>query len=887
MGRPTVARIVRALFMYRRKTLGPVELQRLQEVEESLLIDSLFHKTETKKAVPPTVTQAWKQWTSLNALGFDKTLLWKFVVPHAQQPYSGPAGHMGLYDCLTYALQSHALSSTTSSYYNGAAGQTVYLPDLLIALAIATRYRDYQMGNTEEDPNKLLSEEENNERESTVWTMATLAFGVYNAYQKKGSVTRDTVHRFLTDVLGEESFKQPNVMELLDFVFESTNADAGIHAAISELQFSRRVLDTLSVERGHILLDWLSCLLACFVPPPELADTVTAYMDLQDNENQGSGSLLPAHDLDNLRLYEVKRRFHSLVQASNCLLQGDPMKSDTSTIVTDIKHAITASSFCQAVSTPSSDMGHGGYLPESVAKVIFAGGSRKRATNEEENNGAEGEAPLLWTLDQVLEFGSVAVRVGVSTGTDPDVPLLRFLFRSLQSDPSNITLQRRDMTHLLVLMLHHADFRLETTAGLSETEEDAPPSEEEEANQKKLIDLDEDAMVDIDTAHLLGIVPPKIARNAKDDEEIKFGVLVDYALKNCAKRDSMTFEEFMDWNSSDVDGPKSRLGPLMVDLRLVAAVLFGIPPTLASMEVQLIAELERRHKARFPQSNVSRRGPRGTIWYLVDSKWLGQWTAHVRAVSGTPEDATHQYPNKRGVRGIDRINNAGLMAENGSLALRGDIRWKHDYEILPPLAWHGLQAWYDGGPPIHRSVVKYIAAAPSPHSNRSRIPTENEIELYPLFVSLWLCDAASRGQARPFQQNFQLSRVTPMGVTLLSLCKELQVNPDRARLWVVAENPNRGPYDPIDTDTTAMKDWILDLRSNIVDQRKQRNQEKMPLALMLELKDPKTDLWPRGADGKEWMFQAGPEKTPLSNLGDGVVGLYNMGYVYENLVRSL
>jgi hypothetical protein len=166
------------------------------------------------------------------------------------------------------------------------------------------------------------------------------------------------------------------------------------------------------------------------------------------------------------------------------------------------------------------------------------------------------------------------------------------------------------------------------------------------------------------------------------------------------------------------------LAQLMMELRLVASVLFGIPPTEASMEVALIGEIEARHKARHPQSEVSRRGPRGTIWYLIDSGWLRNWAILVKKVSRTDEDEKDGRGDPKGdrVRGLGRINNRALLAEGGSLALRPDIRWKHDYEITPPLAWSALQAWYDGGPPIHRSVVKYIQSGATPHqNNRSRI----------------------------------------------------------------------------------------------------------------------------------------------------------------------
>jgi len=115
-------------------------------------------------------------------------------------------------------------------------------------------------------------------------------------------------------------------------------------------------------------------------------------------------------------------------------------------------------------------------------------------------------------------------------------------------------------------------------------------------------------------------------------------------------------------------------------------------------------------------------------------------------------------------------------------------------------------------------------------------------------------------------------------VTLVTLCKELQVDPDRARLWAVSANPVL-LEDPLQQQqTTKPQNWILDLRSNIVDQRKRRNQEKSPLGLMLEIKDLDTGKWPRGADGTDWSSHSGgpSDKGTVGNLGDGIVGLYNM-----------
>jgi hypothetical protein len=57
------------------------------------------------------------------------------------------------------------------------------------------------------------------------------------------------------------------------------------------------------------------------------------------------------------------------------------------------------------------------------------------------------------------------------------------------------------------------------------------------------------------------------------------------------------------------------------------------------------------------------------------------------------------------------------------------------------------------------------------------------------------------------------------------------------------------------------------------------------LQLLLELKDVETGTWPRGADGKayrEKQLKSNLQKSSTVVLGDGIVGLYNMGYVFGN-----
>jgi hypothetical protein len=90
----------------------------------------------------------------------------------------------------------------------------------------------------------------------------------------------------------------------------------------------------------------------------------------------------------------------------------------------------------------------------------------------------------------------------------------------------------------------------------------------------------------------------------------------------------------------------------------------------------------------------------------------------------------------------------------------------------------------------------------------------------------------------------------------------------------------------LDTSERQSADWLLNLDDNIVEQLNRRNSSAdldngSSIILLLELKDPDTEMWPRGVDGKTWTVQPQEGNEAIarqqSGVGDGIVGLYNMG----------
>lgn len=849
-----------------RMQLPTVSEDKIVEETSNLLAAMLYTSNrggETTSAalldsdIPPSIRSSWKQLQSRPLL-LDKASLIRFMVPSSAQPHVGPGGHMGLFDCLVYALQN---KPGVSSPKNGAlpSMSMVAIPDVIIFLAVCHNY--WTLQNEKEGEDAILSVPNDH---PAILAMSQWMFLLYDAYQKKGLVVRDTVHRFLSDIHGEDSYKTPNAKKVLDKVFRQSTQ-------LTNREFVLAISGTMifSPQPSHLLLDWMAGMAQAIQPRLPPAESTQEFLQTIEQQSRWLPQILDQYSLAEYRLYEIKRRFHSLVETATTVIQGDPMTSDS--VVSDNsqspaasqapKHVISSAAFKQAVSKVSSDQGHGGFFPEHLAERIFFGVLKVTPDSKE-------KAEPFWDLTHVLTFGGMCVRA-------PDeASLVKWIVqymlpssKALAGLRSKPELTTAHVGEFLQMLCEHMWFRILADKPLLEEidhdiEDDAPQ---------------EGQVVKMEAALKLGLLPSDIPKSTN----VSLKVLVDHFMKQVESSDTVTLDKLLKWQLDDKDGNQIKLGPFLTELRLVASVMFGIPPKLASMEKHLIGEIHQRHKIKYPQTAASRRGPRGTVWYMIDDTWYQSWKSLVERASFTSkdgEDLRDQDSNASSPRNVGKISNRDLLRDGGSLALRVDIKWRNDYEIIPPLAWSGLQAWYDGGPPISRSVVPYRASAASTPTNRAgrtQMKTENEIELYPFFVTMFMCDSASKGDARPFQQGVPVSRVNPIRVLLVQLCKGLDVDPDRGRLWVMESSTSTQELET----STGRDDWLLDLDSNIVEQRKSRGSGDQSgtssIQLLLELKDNKSDLWPRGEDGKTWTFS----KTDTHRLdtGDGIVGLYNMG----------
>lgn len=180
-----------------------------------------------------------------------------------------------------------------------------------------------------------------------------------------------------------------------------------------------------------------------------------------------------------------------------------------------------------------------------------------------------------------------------------------------------------------------------------------------------------------------------------------------------------------------------------------------------------------------------------------------------------------------------------------------------------------------------------MAYSPS-RKSAMNVAEEHEIELYPLFVTVFLCDTASKGEPRPFQQYVPLSRYLPLEELVDKLCEGLgrdATKPPHCRLWMMdstGASMSRAASSPCKADDSL--GWILDLDLTISNESNirgmQLSKDENNISLMLEVRNEKDGTWPRSKSkmaketGKD--FQEGSEENePV--LGDGIMGLHNMG----------
>ena len=318
-----------------------------------------------------------------------------------------------------------------------------------------------------------------------------------------------------------------------------------------------------------------------------------------------------------------------------------------------------------------------------------------------------------WTLHDVLSFGCNTVRGDfVDDGVENDT-LLRFVFSTFLQVPKmnnqtvadvprfvsfpslrklddetqvDLSMTRYQVGYMLLLLMDHANYRANTDAAPKDNV-DHPPIVQK-ASFEKLLKEQRLENVKVDTlvaVKFFGTLPlPSKSTYIDDSSQVPLSSLVDavfeYGAGNNVKdtsKENLYFQGFVKWynNASAVkdkshESKFSRIGALLLDLRLVASTLFGIKPSSPLLERTLIDEIFLRYNKRFPSSGMAKRGPSETVWYVIPSSWWRKWGKYVDDCLDT---------HSRSV--LSPTENDKLLCNNGSLALRANLRNKQDFEV--------------------------------------------------------------------------------------------------------------------------------------------------------------------------------------------------------------
>ncbi len=272
------------------------------------------------------------------------------------------------------------------------------LPDLMIFWSIVKRYNDLfvdsgsniegitarnlTVANQQEGKENNMDSGDNNqellvtnEGEQAILAISRLTYRVYDAFQKKGTISRDSIHRFLSDIHGEEMHKKPTVKQVLDRMFTTDSESVTSRtmergndlpsrtmAHLNEAQYIKAARKTVAIISGgadcsnrleHVLFDWFNRIGNSILPEflwdlnefcsasfrsvgvgtllqakYDMIQIQTTDIDLQKLYQKfaisagGSESMLPSTQrksftnppANHMSLFEVKRRFQSIIK---------------------------------------------------------------------------------------------------------------------------------------------------------------------------------------------------------------------------------------------------------------------------------------------------------------------------------------------------------------------------------------------------------------------------------------------------------------------------------------------------------------------------------------------------------------------------------------------
>lgn len=379
------------------------------------------------------------------------------------------------------------------------------------------------------------------------------------------------------------------------------------------------------------------------------------------------------------------------------------------------RNVIDEDTFVHTLSDPDHDMGHGGFVTKQLAGLLFRAGcfraeERSRLQSlqinmetlshmgidfygqrAKDSNKMELNETCFWDVHDAVLFGCAAVR-GELVADNDEEPIFEILFLMFSLMPLKMpsvdncvpsaietldsleesgdrVMTRGQVGSMIILLMEQFTFRVQA---------DSPRvnSPEDDCNTKVV--HGQNCRVDASAASLLGLMPESIA---DDDHENRQTVSLDLLVNQVfhevgkdGKDDSicLTFEDFRQWARASFDPNKSmdfsdrKINPLVLDLRLIGSIVFGIKPSSPTLERIVIDEVQQRFKYRHPSSNIAQRGPSGTHWYIIQKIWWNEWM---------------RYSEEALALALPKIANEQLLVENGSLILKPGFRLRTDVEV--------------------------------------------------------------------------------------------------------------------------------------------------------------------------------------------------------------
>lgn len=412
-------------------------------------------------------------------------------------------------------------------------------------------------------------------QKGTLKQQAALAFRIYDVVQN-GVVTKEGVSRFINAIHGQDYVSSAETKRGLIRIFQaappgkkntttvlkstrssdssststsskskssadntdnkkslSSGQQGSSFVELNMEEFIHRVEQYATIQNNkpsHFLVDWLRSLVAHIIPQspsPEYTQQLSKFPRLiAQPQGRELHMLCARYRITPILLFEVKRKYHSILANSNPVpimhatkpakvLQEGRCETEADGNSQPKESRLDLDAWLNAVNV-KNDMG-GGYLPISLAKLVFLAGCRttkevlsvKSYTSKvrpslrslsqeylEASNSPKDETEKfpgeilptqsqnctendVWTLYDFVSFGGLSIRgVWEASNELKDDPLVEFTFRVFagkhdyrgmhyhETSIEKLMMDRKEVENMIMLLVEHVKFRRSRDAPL-------------------------------------------------------------------------------------------------------------------------------------------------------------------------------------------------------------------------------------------------------------------------------------------------------------------------------------------------------------------------------------------------------------------------------------